>query len=165
MQLQDGKVADDTEETTNSSSNSNHAVNWDTGDDGDDDDDDSNNNGSNERKSKKAENALLNTTQVVSGSSSNAAEGSNPSEGSRSTSSSDPAAKDRTKRAAGPVISSDHPLKKVKLEQLHPERKEAWSLLLAERPETDAEEQMSAWLMKVIAVSDARKPVSELKYE
>jgi hypothetical protein len=48
-----------------------------------------------------------------------------------------------------------------KLARMGHQRKDAWALLLAERPNTDQSDEMSAWLMKVMAVSDLTKPAAQ----
>lgn len=50
---------------------------------------------------------------------------------------------------------------KTKLARMDEERKEAWTCLLAERPSIGHTDAMSAWLMKVMAVSDPKKPTDQ----
>ena len=66
--------------------------------------------------------------------------------------------KDGKKRSGGNI--SDDASKK-KLARMDNERKDAWAILLAERPATDQSDAMSAWLMKVMAVSDLKKPTAQ----
>lgn len=63
------------------------------------------------------------------------------------------------KKRSGSNLDDEGP--KNKLSRMSNSRKEAWELLLAERPSTDESYAMSAWLMKVMAVSDTKKPVAQ----
>ena len=100
------------------------------------------------------------TAAFISGSSSNNPTGSssNPSEGSRSGSSSDPPEiNGNNKRPA-----SSHPSTaclRSKWAKLDPSRTEAWDFLLVNRPEGNDAEGMNAWIQKVMAVSDSKRPV------
>lgn len=50
--------------------------------------------------------------------------------------------------------SSDHDKKKPGLDH---QRKQAWRMLLASRPDNDDDDHMSRWLMRVMAVSDKKR--------
>lgn len=54
------------------------------------------------------------------------------------------------------------PNKLARLTRVDPTRVEAWQMLLPTRPSSDDEETMSAWLMRVMAVSDTARPISEV---
>jgi hypothetical protein len=53
---------------------------------------------------------------------------------------------------------------KTKLEGNDPERVQAWHLLLVTRPQADEDNNqlLSAWLMRVMAVSDMTRPIGEV---
>jgi hypothetical protein len=50
-----------------------------------------------------------------------------------------------------------------KFARIDTERKDAWNSLLANRPHLNAADEMSSWLMRVMAVSDPRKSISEVR--
>lgn len=52
--------------------------------------------------------------------------------------------------------------KLTRLESNDPDRVKAWQLLLVTRPQAEDEEPMSAWLMRVMAVSDTARPITEV---
>jgi hypothetical protein len=67
-------------------------------------------------------------------------------------------------QALGGELSGDLtiPNKLVRLTRVDPTRVEAWQMLLPTRPSSDDEETMSAWLMRVMAVSDTGRPITEV---
>mmetsp|Transcript_40742 Transcript_40742/g.117003 ORF Transcript_40742/g.117003 Transcript_40742/m.117003 type:complete len:513 (-) Transcript_40742:361-1899(-) len=94
--------------------------------------------------------------------------GSSNTGSSKTTSISDPTAqmkkhhrqKDSKKRSASTSLSDSDESRK-KLARMDNERKDTWAMLLAERPSTDQSDAMSAWLMKVMAVSDPKKTTAQ----
>lgn len=65
------------------------------------------------------------------------------------------------KRSLDEMNSEHDEMIKRKLSKIAPERQVVWGTLLAERPKSDDELEMSAWLMRVMAVSDSKKPIAE----
>eukprot|EP00429_Kryptoperidinium_foliaceum_P088989 CAMPEP_0176198616 /NCGR_PEP_ID=MMETSP0121_2-20121125/8143_1 /TAXON_ID=160619 /ORGANISM="Kryptoperidinium foliaceum, Strain CCMP 1326" /LENGTH=575 /DNA_ID=CAMNT_0017537469 /DNA_START=36 /DNA_END=1764 /DNA_ORIENTATION=+ len=67
----------------------------------------------------------------------------------------------KKRSAVNMTNTSSDDASRSKLARMDDERKDAWILLLGERPNTDQSDDMSAWLMKVMAVSDLKKPTTE----
>ena len=117
---------------------------------------------SSETKSKASANTANGPAKVTSGSS--ASDGSGSSEGAIKK------GENIKKRSAAVAGLSDaagavHPAERSKLARLEmadPDRVRAWQLLLPTRPQAENEEHMSAWLMRVMAVSDTARPISEV---
>jgi len=59
-------------------------------------------------------------------------------------------------------LEKEHAEATKKLEQIDKERRAAWERLLVSRPGSDQSEEMSAWLMRVMAVSDLKKTTKEI---
>jgi hypothetical protein len=72
-----------------------------------------------------------------------------------------PNGKKRTASAVASVAPDD--ALDRKFARIDTERKDAWNFLLANRPHPNAADEMSSWLMRVMAVSDPRKSLSEVR--
>jgi hypothetical protein len=65
-----------------------------------------------------------------------------------------------TKRPAGAISDVTDPKKSIakKLAKMGANRQGAWATLLSQRPSSDDGDDMSAWLMQVMSVSDMNNP-------
>lgn len=97
---------------------------------------------------------------VISSSSNNISEGS----GSGSSISKSIEPNDKKRPAASMTAAAPESLSR-KFARIDAERKEAWNILLAKRPSSDQSEEMSAWLMQIMAVSDLKKSMTEVHAE
>jgi hypothetical protein len=73
----------------------------------------------------------------------------------------EPNGKKRTASSVASVAPDDAPDRKFA--RIDTERKDAWNFLLANRPHPNEADEMSSWLMRVMAVSDPRKSMSEVR--
>ncbi|KAL3910440.1 MAG: hypothetical protein SGARI_002124, partial [Bacillariaceae sp.] len=118
---------------------------------------------SSETKSKASTSAAGGPAKVTSGSS--ASDGSGSSEGKTIRKGDGNKKRSAAAAALADLSASEHPAvrnKLARLEMTDPDRAKAWQLLLPTRPQAENEECMSAWLMRVMAVSDTARPISEV---
>ena len=96
---------------------------------------------------------------------SSSSQGSSPnSESSGSTSSSSGSVNEQVESHKRPLSEIEGVFPRgseldSKVAKFGPERQTAWTNLLSRRPEDDDEDEMSRWLMQVMAVSDLKQPL------
>lgn len=69
-----------------------------------------------------------------------------------------------TKRPVGAISDVTDPADEIiakRLAMMGAKRQDAWAILLGQRPSTDDGDDMSAWLMQIMAVSDMKNPVPD----